>query len=59
MLVLKKYMVCRVCNLGHIQKPSSHNAGVGNVWSVWSNSEFMGARRARTNEIYDVYLDTV
>ena len=27
-------MVCRVCNLGHILKPSSHHAGLENAWFV-------------------------
>ena len=26
-----KYMVCRVCNQGHILKPSSHHAGLENT----------------------------
>ena len=30
----RKYMVCRVCNLRHIPKPSSHDSGLENIWFV-------------------------
>ena len=35
----RKYMVCRVCNLGHTLKPSSHHAGMENIFFSLFNFE--------------------
>ena len=56
MLVYKIYGL--VCNLGHVLKPSSHRAGLENIWFVGSNIEIVGARGGHTNKLYSfIYFD--
>ena len=45
-------MVCNVCNLRHILKPSLHHVGLENIWFVGSNFATVGARGGHTNKLY-------